>query len=199
MSTNEIHTEKELLLRIAEGDEQMFAQFFKEKSPLIQHWIRRLIKDEAGCLEVLQDVFIQIWVYRDKLTAVDHLVPWLKKVTTHQCFKHLARWKTYYSRSVGDIEFHSAGVRSDIGVEDHLNFKEMQFLIQKAIDTLTPQQKQIYLLSREEGLNSEQIAVKLNLSRGHVRNTISAILALIRTHLLLSGKITFIGWLIFLK
>ncbi|RFS18762.1 hypothetical protein DVR12_26555 [Chitinophaga silvatica] len=199
MSTSEKHNEKELLQRIAEGDEQIFARFFKEKSPLIQHWIRSLVKDETGCHEVLQDVFIQIWVYRDKLATVDNLIPWLKKVTTHQCFKHLTRWKTYYSRSGGDIAFHSDDLSSDSRVDDHLSFKEMQSIIQGVINTLTPQQKQIYQLSREDGLNSEQIASRLHLSRGHVRNTISIILALIRTHLLRTGKITFIGWLIFLK
>lgn len=199
MSITEIYSEKELLLSIAEGDELMFAQFFKQKSPLIQHWIRKLIKDETGTLEVLQDVFIQIWVYRDKLAAVDNLIPWLKKVTTHQCFKHLASRKTYYLRFGGDIELNSSLLPSDLNVDDHLNYREMQTIIRKAIDSLTPQQKKIYLLSRMEGLNSDQIALQLNLSRGHVRNTISDILALLRTRLLQSGKLSFIGVLIFLK
>lgn len=177
----------------------MFAHFFKQKSPLLQQWIRRLIKDETSTPEVLQDVFIQIWIYRDKLAEVDNLIAWLKTVTTHQCFKHLARQKAHYARSGGDITKDTLLPSTRAEAEDHISYKEMQSLVRKALATLTPQQQEIYRLSREEGLSSSEIAQQLNISRGHVRNTISTILASIRTYLQQSGKIWFIGWLIFLK
>lgn len=184
-------------MRIADGDELAFAQFFRQYSPLLQHWIRRLVKDEQGCLEALQDVFIQIWVYRDKLPEVLHLHAWLKTVTTHQCFKHLARQKAYYAHSAPEGDHMTGYPSQDAGAAEALHFKEIQAVIQQTLGTLTPQQRQIYQLSREEGLTSDQIAQRLNLSRGHIRNTISTILAIIRQALLQAGKIYWLAWILF--
>lgn len=194
---NQNHNDKELLLLVAEGDEHAFARFFRQWSPLLQHWIHRLVKDDNSRLEALQDVFIQIWTYRDKLPEVANITAWLKTVTTHQCFRHLARQKAWYAQMTPQTAEAAGYPSPEPGADHHLNFKEIQAVIQQALATLSPQQRQIYRLSREEGLNSDQIARKLDLSRGHVRNTISAVLAHIRAYLLQAGKIFWLAWILF--
>lgn len=197
MIGNQLNIDTLLLQQIAEGDEKAFEIFFKRTSSLLFSWICKLVKDEIESRAVLQDVYIQIWIYRDKLTGVEHLLPWLKTVTTHQCFRYLSRQKSYYARNIPQNEEVNTFTTKD--AEEHLSFKDTNRLIHEALASLTPQQLQIYTLSREQGLNSAQIAYKMGLSRGHVRNTLSNILAIIREHLIRSGKICFIGWMIFLK
>ena len=61
--------------------------------------------------------------------------------------------------------------------------KEYQTILQQALSKLSPQRKQIFYLSREQGLTHDQIAKHLNLSRNTVRNTMAETLKLIRVFL----------------
>lgn len=51
-----------------------------------------------------------------------------------------------------------------------LALTQMQQTLQRAVTLLPPQQKQAYLLSREEGLPHSEIAQKMNLSPNTVKN-----------------------------
>lgn len=170
-----------LIEAIAEGDTEAFRNFFVQYSPAVQRWIKQFVRNDDAILEVLQDIFIDIWLYRDKLPAVNNMMPWLKTVTSHQCFKYLKRQKLLMART----ENYTASLSdTDYAVAEHqLSYKEMQGIVQQVLSSLTPQQRKIFQLSREHDLNSTTIATKLGLSRGHVRNTISDILENIRQKL----------------
>jgi RNA polymerase sigma factor (sigma-70 family) len=187
-----LHNERELLLRTAEGDEKAFAVFFEQTSSLIKNWVIKLIKNEAASIEVIQDVYIQIWLYRDKLATVENIFSWLKTVTSHQCFKYLVRQKNYYQRFGAEVplEPHQSFT------EDQLNYKETRSVIDKTISNLTDQQQLIYRLSRHEGLNSGEIAERLNISRSHVRNSITVILSAVRNNLKKADRIYILTFLV---
>jgi RNA polymerase sigma-70 factor (ECF subfamily) len=60
---------------------------------------------------------------------------------------------------------------------------EYQSILKKALDQLSPQRRMIFTLSRIEGLNNEEIAKQLNLSRNTVRNTLYESLQSVREYL----------------
>ena len=66
---------------------------------------------------------------------------------------------------------------------DEIYFKEINTQLQILIDKLTPRQKEIFQLCREEGLTHEEIAKKLNISVNTVKNHMVTSLAFIKSHL----------------
>ena len=76
-------------------------------------------------------------------------------------------------------------VRSEQAVYDHrLQNKEYDQLLFEAIQQLPPQQKEVYNLSREQGLKNEEIANRLNLSINTVKKHLVLALHSIRAHVL---------------
>jgi RNA polymerase sigma factor (sigma-70 family) len=65
-------------------------------------------------------------------------------------------------------------------VVDKLETKELTLIINKAVEALPDRRKEIYRLSREQGLNHQQIAEKLQLSTNTVANQIGISLKFIR-------------------
>lgn len=61
--------------------------------------------------------------------------------------------------------------------------KELDRLHRQAIENLSPQKRNVYLLSREEELSYEQIAERLGISKNTVRNLMSSALQSIREEL----------------
>lgn len=82
-------------------------------------------------------------------------------------------------------------------VADNLSLKEVEQLLHQTIQSLPPQQKLIYTLSREQGLKHEDIAHQLHLSSSTVRNHIVQALRTIRKKIELHS-ISVIGIMSFL-
>jgi RNA polymerase sigma-70 factor (ECF subfamily) len=61
--------------------------------------------------------------------------------------------------------------------------RETESLVHKAVELLPPQQHAIYCLSREQGLNQEEIATRLNISIHTVKSHMNKALHFIRNYL----------------
>lgn len=183
---DDLYTEKAMLTRIADGDERAFGQFFRAISPWIGHVVRKVVKQEDAVHEVLQEFFIKLWLHRDKLPAVEQLNAYLKRMALNECFTWLHRQALLQQRQA---DIRDAGLTTTNDTEANLSYRETQRIIATAVSALPTQRRQIYEMSRQEGLNATEIADKLKLSPSYVRNTISAALQYIREQLKLAGKL----------
>lgn len=171
--------EQELILLIAAGDEQAFTTLFRRYSLSMGLVANKILQNETARQDVMQEVFIKIWLHREELPQVENLPAWLKKVTLNECLMYLRKNAAYDKRLAG-LAFPQA---EDEKVSQTIGFKELQKKIRDFIDTLPEQRRTIYELNRVEGLNAKEIAEKLNLSHGHVRNSLSSTIKSIREHL----------------
>lgn len=173
--------QKELLLRIAEGDEAAFARLFHTWATPLAAIARRMLQHEALCQDVVQEVFIKVWLNRDKLGEVEKLSAWLRKITINQCLQALEK-NAANDKRLADLQLvQSVTPREEQGV---LELKELRHIIDHTIASLPAQRKAIYLMNRVEGKTTKQIAEELQLSHGYVRNALSAALSAIREKVL---------------
>lgn len=179
MSNKVVHSEQQLLLRIADGDERAFADLFNTYTGPLAALVKRIVHTDDGKTEVLQEIFIKIWLNRDKLPAVQHLNAWLKKVAINESLLYL-RKKARYNTSITAIPLPG---NIENPVLNHLSLKEIQQAVWQAVMSMPPQRRIIYQMSRIDGCSSQEIAAQLGLSQGYVRNALSAALQAIREHL----------------
>lgn len=176
---NDEHT---LLLSIAEGNEQAFSALFATWSTPLAAIAMKILKNEHARQEVVQEVFIKVWLHRDKLAKVENLGAWLHKVTVNQSLLTLQRYAAMDKRL--------AALQLTQDTTDHsspLELKEIQRLVHKTIESLPPQRKMIYHMNRVEGKTTRQIAIELQLSHGYIRNALSVVMTAIRDRLTSAG------------
>jgi RNA polymerase sigma-70 factor (family 1) len=176
------NNETALLLRIAEGDEQAFSSLFVAWATPLAAIAMRILKNEYARQEVVQEVFIKVWLHRDKLAKVENLGAWLRKITVNQSLLALQR------HAANDKRLEAIQIaQHPIDNTSTLELKEIRRLVHEAIESLPRQRKIIYQLNRVEGKTTREIAEELQLSHGYVRNALSAALAVIRERLTASG------------
>jgi RNA polymerase sigma-70 factor (ECF subfamily) len=174
--TNSVsNTEKELFLRIAEGDEQAFKLLYLQYLPKLRPYLVDMIKSTAAADDVVQEAFIRIWLNRDKLPDVEYPASWIFKVAANECYKALR--KISYDMKISD------NLKQEHFEEPDIQYKQTRQYVNEAIAQLTPQRKKIYEMSRLEGKKPAQIASELNLSVSTIKNTLTTTLEQIRTHL----------------
>lgn len=175
-----------LLSDVAKGDEAAFRALFEQYWDNIYGVAFAFTKSPLVAEEITQDVFLKIWLKREQLPllkkfsdylfiiARNHIISLLRKKTSEQPFtEHLLN----YFQEIGN------------NPEDQFLFRETESLVHKAIEQLPPQQHLVYCMSREQGLNQEEIASRLNISVHTVKSHMNKALQFIRHYLHLHAEL----------
>ena len=180
MAAELLHNEKDLLIRIAEGDETAFADLFHFYNARLHLHIAGLVKSAPVAEEIVQETFLRVWMNRDQLPGIEHPRAWIFSIASNICFNHL-RQQLRKEKHLRVLAGRSENSQNEIPVLTEL--KEIRTAIHDAVDHLSGQRRLILLLYREQGLKQSEIASQLNISVSTVKNTIAQSLEFIRKHM----------------
>lgn len=181
---NNLNNERELLLRIAEGDEGAFGVIFNKYYPQVYAAVHRFSLQNHEIHEALQETFIRVWLQRDQLGDIDNLKAWLLRIASRQC-RDMLRKNLLIQRTSYEFEKNLVAEVDDTSGKLALN--EIKWLVQEAVELMPVQRRRIYEMSRNQGLSPSEISMRLSLSVSTVKNTLAAGLLHIRKHLSNSG------------
>jgi RNA polymerase sigma-70 factor, ECF subfamily len=138
------------------------------------------VRQPAVAEEIIQNVFLEVWISREKLSSNISIKAYLLTMVRHDCLDHL-KHQRLESRYAGEyLQDHSEGFED---VFDALVNKELEQTLQTAISKLPAHCKEVFLLSRFEYLSYKGIAERLSISVKTVENQISKALRIIREEL----------------
>jgi RNA polymerase sigma-70 factor (family 1) len=191
---NDPHNEKELIRRIADDDEVAFRELFERYSDNIYGVAMAYTKSAGSAEEIVQDVFVKIWMNRNKLMQVERFDDYLFIVARNYILNYLRNNKKNKQFTTQLLDHFG---EYTITPEDEFLVKESQKLIEQAVAALPPQQQMVYELRRRQDLSLEQIAGQMNISRNTARNHLNQALKQIREHLRThSGDALFLACLV---
>jgi RNA polymerase sigma-70 factor (family 1) len=176
-STNSV---KILLLKVAEGDEIAFGQLFKIYYYQLGEFIMRITESKPLTQEIVQDVFLKIWINRSSLAQLDSFKAYLLVVARNHafnCLKQIAREKSRQKEWVNTVLHHASNNVEETATIDTDN------LIDEAVELLPPQQKKVYTLSRRYGMKQAEIAGELKISPETVKKHMTLALRFLRIYL----------------
>lgn len=166
MPIQPLHNEKELLSQILQGNENAFRIVFDHYRDAIYSFALKVVQHEVIAEEIVQDVFVKIWMNRNGLSAVRNFADFLFIITrnhTLNCLRRLAKEKKLTIAASGELPTEAISAEATVLQRDY------DRVLQQAIDRLPPQQKLVFTLSRLQGLSREEIAAQLNISTGTVK------------------------------
>ena len=139
-----------------------------------------LTKSKELAAEAVQEVFVRLWEKRDQINTDHSFTAYVKKITYNYIIDFFRKAKR--DRRLQQQVYANMEVLRNTG-EDELIGRELQRLYQDAIDQLPPQQKKVYLLSREQHLSYEAIAGQTGISKNTVRNHMAEAIRFIRRYI----------------
>src|SRR5258708_13557438 len=83
------YNERELLLLISEGDETGFREIFQLYGDIVHANIYSIVKIQAVAKDLVQDTFLRVWLYRDKLGEIENFRSWLLRISYNRAFTNL--------------------------------------------------------------------------------------------------------------
>lgn len=178
---NDLHTEKELLMQIAGGNEKAFRMLFGDYYERLFNYIFSFIKSRQITEELVMDVFLKIWMGRDIIPQIEKFDAFLFRVAHNKSIDFL--------RSVArdpkfqDLLWDQIQLTNNLQADSSILTHEYEIKLREAISLLSPQRKKVYQLSREQDMTHDQIAAQLQLSKNTINNHIVEAQRFIRTYL----------------
>lgn len=176
--------EKELLSRIAAGDETAFRIIYDTYRRKMYAYTLRLTESEPIADDIIQDVFMKVWLNRHSLENISNFNAWLHTIARNHIMdvmKVLAKARLSQQQWAQVVPGHVNNV------EETMADKENQRLLKQALNRLSPQQLLIYQLTRQQGSKHADIASQLNISRHTVKTHLVHALRSIRNYLQLNS------------
>ena len=177
--------EEQLLLKEASvGSEKAFRTLYDAYFHRLSAYIFKFCKSSAATEEIIQEVFLNMWIHRAGLAEVDNFQAYILFITRNKTIDHLRR----LARESSLMRNLAHQLQTEINsVEHEMNVAEIKALIAEALAELSPQKGKIFHLSKNEGLGPDEISRVMQLSKSTVKNHLTETLRHIRRSLDLTG------------
>ncbi len=161
--------EQQLLAALRRRDPAAFSQLFEAYSDKIYRLAVGLLENEAEAEEVVQDSFMRLIERLDKFEGRSKLGTWLYRVAYNLCQDRLRKRKPLSPLILeyGDDETLSVPtvfIDWKQLPEHSLTSAEINTELDKAINTLPPRLKAVFMLREVEGLSTQECAEILEIS-----------------------------------
>ena len=156
-----------LLSSVSSDGREAFERFYNLYYDQVFRFAYYCLGEKEACKEVVSDVFLSIWKSKARLKEIDNIDTYLYITVRNEALRHISR-----SNSVNKIQMDqlcSFEPEEEATPEGMLESQEMRELLNLAIDELPEKCRLIFLMIREEGLSTKEVAKILSIQESTVR------------------------------
>ena len=170
-----------IIARVADGDQVAFRKLFDDYRSKVFTYAIRYLKSKAQAEEIVQNVFLKIWLKRDGLIEINNFGGYLRTITNNTTFDALKKRASEYKYKNESLQEWSD---LDNTTEDAILSKDAQSYVTQALNKLPKQQKLVYQMCHIDGLKQKEVAEKLNISpltvKVHLREAVKGLKVLLK-------------------
>jgi len=183
----------ELVLLLKRGDPLAFAALYNRYQGLLYIYASKIARDFDIAEDLVQELFVYLWEKRDTIQFNRSVSSFLYTSIRYRFLNLVDKQvvRSDYARS-----FQLFLDKGEFSVDNYIEEKELNRIIEAEIDNLPSKMREIFLLSRRLNLKNLEIAERLGISEKTVKNQLSLALKLLRERL---GLVNFIYLYFFFK
>lgn len=147
-----------------------FSELYLTYYPKLVRFAKEFVILEEDAENITQDVFTDLWEKRDSLDHIENMNAYLFRLVRNRCLDYL-KHKIFEQRYVENMQTHftielNLKLQSldRFDVSDISEGNDTEILVRAAIDSLPKRCRDIFLLSRVEGLKYREISERLGIS-----------------------------------
>jgi RNA polymerase sigma-70 factor (ECF subfamily) len=162
------------------GNREIFDEIFRAYYKELVIYCLRFVTDREMAEDIVQEMFVKLWLRHEDLHIQTALRAYLYRATQNHALNYLNQLKIQekYKQYVGFSTLN--GAENPL---EKLQESDLELKIKHAVLSLPEKRREVYELSRHEGLKNKQIAEKLNISVKTVENQMTKALEQLRNYL----------------
>jgi len=184
-------TDEQLVALLKTGNQQAFTEIYDRYAATLAGFAGSKLYNLDDAKDILHDLFVKLWENRGQIHINSDLQSYLFGMVRHRIVDKIRKNIT---REEYASMLQSLTTANQYSVDKQVEAKELRQTIENSMLQLPARVKEIFKLSREEGLSNREIAEKLNLSEQTIKNQISAALKHLRKSLATITAFIFTLW-----
>lgn len=184
---DEIFIKKALQLNPKDGCELLFRRYYK---PLCNHAIRYVYSKEVA-EDLVSDVFCKFWKNESYKNITSSFRYYLFRSVRNTAFTYL---RSEFNAVEKSDNFYLAAATENLNADSICIYEETLHRVKLLVESMPPQCKKIFLLSRFESKGNKEIAKELNLSLKTIEAHMGKALGIMRKGLKDYITLIFIYW-----
>ena len=174
------YSEKVLVEDLIEGDEQAFCELYARYKHRLIYFAMRFVKSQQYAEDIFQDAFTVVWQSRSCIDPDLPFATYLYTIVRNRVLNQLRN--NEQAEKFRAVVLANAIDSTDL-TRDQILVNDLNQLISKAKEQLSPRQRHVFELSRDEQLTHKEIAQQLDISVYTVQEHISGSLKIIRSYI----------------
>ena len=183
-----VYSDNNLLIAdIRNGKHEAYEYLFATYYPRLHNYALRFLAAGDAVGDIIQDCFMKLWEKRGEL-ILQSVGALLFRMVRNQCLnylRHKALEDSEWLQSL-NLEDHSERLYSTDFLDDpdqELLFQELKRQVEQTLDALPERSRQIFTMSRFDGMKNREIAEELGISVKVVERHIGRALKMFRRQL----------------
>tara|TARA_B100000953_G_scaffold57530_1_gene45377 strand:+ start:125 stop:670 length:546 start_codon:yes stop_codon:yes gene_type:complete len=173
--------DQKLLSRLKKSDKNSLRDLFTKYHQSLFNFVLYRVKDEVIADDIVQDTFLRVWKHRNSIKPNQSFFSYIAKISNNLCmdyFRH-ENVKLRHQEHIPQLT-QSGADNPAIQYES----KILEDKIQSIVNNSLPEKcREIFILSRVNGLANQDIAELLEVSRRTVENQLYRALKVLRSKL----------------
>jgi len=161
---------RKVLKALSKDHEPSLEELFNYYYPRLYEFSRSFLKLEQGIDDILQEVFIRIWHNRKKIKDPATFNSYIFTITRNLLLNEI-RSRLNHQNLKEEIRVLSTA--KEYAGYDQIQYRDLKTRVDEIVQELPERQKEIFILSRTEGLSHKEIASKLQITSKTVEYHIS--------------------------
>src|SRR5579863_5166894 len=169
--------DREMVAAIAAGDQEGMAQAYDRYALPLYSYCRSLLREPADAADAVQDTFVIAAAKLGGLRDPGKLRPWLYAVARNECYRRLRTGEVTSAldeaRDMPAATGGQAGTAEGVDVAGAVEQAEVRQFVREAIAALNPGERDVIELGLVQGLDTDELADTLGVSRNHAHALVS--------------------------
>jgi len=161
---------EKILKELSKDHESSLEELFNHYYPRLYDFSKSFLKLEQGIDDIIQEVFIRIWQNRKNIKDPTTFHSYIFTITRNLLLNEL---RSRLNHKNLKVEVRKLSIAQEYAGFDHVQYKDLKNRVYELIGELPERQKEIFVLSRTEGLSHKEIASKLQITTKTVEYHIS--------------------------
>lgn len=179
-ATDTLIDERELVIRLTDGDEDAFCELYAAYKNRLLYFAMKFVKSRDFAEDIFQDAFTVIWQSRRFINPDASFSSYLYTIVRNRILNQI---RNADKENTLKEQILSQAIDYTDNTKETVLANDLREIINKALEKLTPRQREIFEMSREAQMSHKEIAEALGISVNTVQEHISVSLRTIRTFL----------------
>ena len=179
-ATDTLMDERELVLRLIDGDEDAFCELYAAYKNRLLYFAMKFVKSREFAEDIFQDAFTVVWQSRRFINPDASFSSYLYTIVRNRILNQI-RDMANEDKLKEHILSHAVDSANETNNE--ILFDDLKDVLSRALEQLTPRQREVFNMSRDLQMSHKEIAEALGVSVNTVQEHISVSLKVIRAYL----------------